>query len=46
MKYKLERRIDGEWYVWGVYEDPVSLAHAAHELGTYGFKVIRVEVIA
>lgn len=45
MKYRLERLIDGHWYVWGVYDDPVKLAHAAHELGQYDFKVIRVEVV-
>ena len=44
-KYKLERLIDGHWYGWGTYDDPVRLAHAAHELGGYGFKVIRVEVV-
>lgn len=46
MRYRLERLIDGQWYVWGTYDDPVRLALAAHELGQYGFKVIRVEAVA
>lgn len=46
MRYRLERLIDGQWYVWGTYDDPARLAQAAHELGLYGFRVIRVEVVA
>ena len=44
-KYRLERLVDGVWYEWGTFEDPVRLAEAAHELGGYGYKKIRVLVV-
>ena len=46
MMYKLERRVNGEWYVWGVYDDPAKLAHAAHEVGVYGYKMIRITEVS
>lgn len=44
-KYRLERRVDGEWYAWGTYTDPVKLAKAANELGVMGFDLVRVVVL-
>lgn len=44
MTYKLYKYVDGEWYIWGNYKDPVSLAHASNELGWLGLE-IKVEVV-
>ncbi len=42
MEYILERLVDGVWYAWGRYEDPVKLAKAAFALGRYGYEQIRI----
>lgn len=44
MKYKLYRLVDGEWYFWGEWDNPVGLAAAANSLGRDGF-VTKVEVV-
>ena len=36
MRYKLERKIDGEWYYYGTYDTPERLAKACFELGKMG----------
>lgn len=44
MVYKLYKYVDGEWYWWCDYTDPVRLAQAANELGRLGLE-IKVEVV-
>lgn len=44
MIYKLYKYVDGEWYWWCDYADPVRLAQAANELGSLGI-AIKVEVV-
>lgn len=36
MRYKLERKVDGEWYYYGTYNTPEQLARACFELGKMG----------
>ena len=44
MKYVLYKFVDGEWYKWGEWTNPVGLANAANSLGLDGFKT-KVEFI-
>ena len=44
MKYVLYKFVDGEWYKWGEWANPVELANAANSLGLDGFKT-KVEVV-
>lgn len=44
MFYKLFRYVDNAWWYWMTYENPITLANAANELGRFGFKT-RVEVV-
>lgn len=42
--YKLYKYVEGEYYLWGEYTNPVKLAEASFELGSLGVRGIRVEV--
>lgn len=44
MRVKLEKLIDGEWYVEGVYTTAESLANACWFLGRYGSVVEQLRV--
>ena len=44
MKYVIYKFVDGEWYKWGEWTNPVGLANAANSLGLDGFKT-KVEVV-
>lgn len=33
MKFRVERKIDGEWYYWGTYSTPAELGRCMWELG-------------
>lgn len=47
MKYKLYRMVDGEWYYWGTYTDPASLAESAFFLGqSSDVTQIKVEAVS
>lgn len=46
MKYQLWREVDGSWYLWGTYADPVMLAEAANEIGRMDQKIRAVAVSA
>ncbi len=38
MRYKLEKKIDGEWYLEGIYNTPTQLANACFYLGKINAK--------
>ena len=40
--YKLYKLVDGEWWIYGTYEDVFTLAMASHQLGLDGFEQIKV----
>jgi hypothetical protein len=42
MKYKLYKLVDGEWWLYGTYQDVFTLTMAAHQLGLDGFEQIKV----
>ena len=42
MRVKLEKLIDGEWYVEGIYTTPESLANACWFLGRHGSVVDQI----
>lgn len=44
MEYIIYKLVDGEWYKYGTYDNPVNLANAAYTLGKDGFE-IKVEII-
>jgi hypothetical protein len=46
MKYKLMKRVEGNWYEWGVYSTLEGLAKAAFFLGqSDGIDEVKVEVV-
>lgn len=46
MKYKLERYVDGAWYVWGTYSSVENLVSAAVSLGFIGFSADKIRTVA
>ena len=40
--YKLYKLVDGEWWIYGTYEDVFTLSMTAHQLGLDGFEQIKV----
>lgn len=45
MKYRLMKLVDGNWYEWGTFSDPVRLAYASFLLGQSGIDDIKVEEV-
>ena len=40
----LEKLVDGEWYLWGIYDNPEIMAKAAFSLGRNASLVENVRV--
>ena len=42
--YKLERRVDGRWYEWGMYSETSDLVWEAAKLGKLGYNEFTIRV--